>query len=457
MTTSLSILWPKSTAPDIEEVTFSYDFCRRVSQELCQNIAQKYSWIDYPADWNLAHALSEAQSEMLFVVNKPELVLSSIVLNRLTKGLESGCIACGPVYNETSFSSQKAKLPFPYVNIPTFLEASQALESKKRRVITVHALDPACILYQRDFLKRVDAKHLLTEAYKSIPGTIKKSVAVDSGALVHIFRNYYEDEPDDRVGFVPQMVRCAIDMGWHFLQKLGAKHLLSESYVSNFERALRKKTLAVLHFSGSQNNWQRDCMIHLIPETVKNVLDIGCASGGYGKRLKQIRPEIFLKGIERNLIMAEYARNYYDDVVVSSVESANLPAGFDLVNCGDVLEHLHNPWEMLKRVHRLLRQGGHLVISIPNVGHWSIARDLLDGRYQYVPIGLLCVSHIRWFTESSIRQALMDADFEIEILYRQKIPPSPQGKVFIHHMCEKGYGDKESLLTNEFIIRAIKQ
>ena len=46
--------------------------------------------------------------------------------------------------------------------------------------------------------------------------------------------------------------------------------------------------------------------------------------------------------------------------------------------------------------------GGRLVLSVPNVGHWAVVEDLLAGRWDYLPIGLLCYTHYRFFTRRTL-------------------------------------------------------
>jgi hypothetical protein len=81
----------------------------------------------------------------------------------------------------------------------------------------------------------------------------------------------------------------------------------------------------------------------------------------------------------------------------------------------------------------------------------------MHGKFEYLPWGITCVTHLRWFTESSIRKALEDAGFQIENFERQQIEPTPKGKDFINKMVGLGFGDEQSLLTSEFTIRAIKK
>ena len=73
----------------------------------------------------------------------------------------------------------------------------------------------------------------------------------------------------------------------------------------------------------------------------------GAPGAEYGKCLKGIRPDVFLAGVEMNPMMAKFARSYYDDIFVCPVESLDLPYAVDLINCGEVLEHLENPWNTL--------------------------------------------------------------------------------------------------------------
>jgi len=67
-----------------------------------------------------------------------------------------------------------------------------------------------------------------------------------------------------------------------------------------------------------------------------------------------------------------------------------------------------------------------LLLSIPNVGHWSVVEDLLAGRWDYLPVGLLCNTHMRFFTLKTIRDLLENNSFVVEKIERVKIPmPDP--------------------------------
>jgi len=395
MNASLTVLWPIVVAPDIEETRFSYDFCARLSEQLCKEANLEYSWVEYSGRPNLKEILPQIDGDMVLVVTDPEIILSPSAIRGLAKCLETGYSACGPVYKQTTFSLQIADLLVPYIDVGTYLEIAEALaERENSKYIAVDSLDPACVLYRPDFLGQIPKRCLVAEIATSIPTTKKRVLAVATGALVH----------------------C-----------------------------------------GFKNDFERDDLVRLVPEGVKRVLDMGCAMGGYGKALKEARPEISLIGVELNQVMAQAADPFYDKIFRTSVEQADVSGNFDLVNCGDILEHLMDPWSILKRINSLLIPGGYLILSVPNVGHWSIVRDLMQGRFQYVPSGLLCVTHLRWFTESTIRNSLDNAGFSIEVFQREQISPTPSGQTFIRDICAAGYGDQRSLTTYKFVMRAVKK
>lgn len=67
-----------------------------------------------------------------------------------------------------------------------------------------------------------------------------------------------------------------------------------------------------------------------------------------------------------------------------TAEATGLPgASFDLVLCTQVVEHCMNPWAAVREVHRILRPGGHFIVSAPHVwfyhphptDHWRYTQE----------------------------------------------------------------------------------
>ena len=112
-------------------------------------------------------------------------------------------------------------------------------------------------------------------------------------------------------------------------------------------------------------------------------------------------------------------------VIESGVEQLNPDevGVFDAVSFLDVLEHLTDPLVALKAARQLLTPDGVLLVSVPNVGHWPVVRDLMAGRFDYLPVGILCETHLRFFTADNLKELLESAGFALVEL-RRYAPPA---------------------------------
>ena len=146
------------------------------------------------------------------------------------------------------------------------------------------------------------------------------------------------------------------------------------------------------------------------------VLDVGCAGGYLAAALREERGASVL-GVEPDPVAAEAARRRGVEVVTGAVDDPAVLAGlrgpFDAVVCGDVLEHVVDPWASLAAVAGLLRPGGRAVVSLPNAAHWTVRRALLRGRFPREDHGLFDRTHLRWFTREDARALVTGAGLEI--------------------------------------------
>jgi len=162
----------------------------------------------------------------------------------------------------------------------------------------------------------------------------------------------------------------------------------------------------------------RHDILNLIPSKAKRILDIGCSNGALGEKVKQKRKVEFV-GIEINEQMAKEAQKKLDRVIVGDIEqidfSAYFPFGyFYCIVFADSLEHLRNPWEVLKKSVDFLDTNGVIIASIPNVRHYSTILSLtIRGYWPYRERGIHDINHLRFFTLKNIEEMFQNAKLKI--------------------------------------------
>ncbi len=164
---------------------------------------------------------------------------------------------------------------------------------------------------------------------------------------------------------------------------------------------------------------ERAEMAALVPSNVERILDVGCGNGGFGAALKRARPaEVW--GIEMVPKVADIAAGKLDHVLRGTFTEcrSQLPAEyFDCIAFNDVLEHMEDPYTALKQARQLLRKGGVIIASIPNVRYIDVVRNLVwQGRWDYQDWGVLDRTHLRFFTRQSIIDTFADCGYQIETI-----------------------------------------
>jgi 2-polyprenyl-3-methyl-5-hydroxy-6-metoxy-1,4-benzoquinol methylase len=161
---------------------------------------------------------------------------------------------------------------------------------------------------------------------------------------------------------------------------------------------------------------ERRVLLDRVPPKTE-VLDVGCWGGFAGRYLMQARAAT-VDGVEPSGLPASVARRTYRRVLPVPIERA-LPelrgegARYDVVLFLDVLEHLVDPRAVLEAARDIVRPGGSALVSMPNVAHWSVRKELLRGRWEYTDSGLLDRTHLRFFTLETARQTLRSSGWEV--------------------------------------------
>jgi O-antigen biosynthesis protein len=185
------------------------------------------------------------------------------------------------------------------------------------------------------------------------------------------------------------------------------------------------------------------------------VLDVGCSTGYLAERLQQRGSTVI--GLEMDERAAELARRFCEAVYVGDIETMELPlepASFDAIVCGDLIEHLRDPQAVLSRLRPLLKPGGRLVLSTPNIANWAMRVGLLFGRFRYTEWGILDRTHTHLFTRKTLTECLEAAGYRVEVFdYTVPVPvlSTPRVEGLAHLMGKL----RPSLLAYQFVVAAV--
>jgi 2-polyprenyl-3-methyl-5-hydroxy-6-metoxy-1,4-benzoquinol methylase len=199
------------------------------------------------------------------------------------------------------------------------------------------------------------------------------------------------------------------------------------------------------------------------------VLDIGCGGGGAGKQIKEKFPGTKVIGIELNKHAAEQARQHLDLVICESIDTLELTEHIgsqriDTVLLLDVLEHLYDPWRALVRIRNWLEQGTRVLASLPNIRNLANLDELAGGNWTYGANGVLDITHVRFFTRSSLRKLFEETGYVVQQMIPLTQPEALEprvvdrrpGQIVTRNMAIKyqNFEELEELYALQYVIDA---
>ncbi len=156
------------------------------------------------------------------------------------------------------------------------------------------------------------------------------------------------------------------------------------------------------------------------------VLDLGCSQGLLARPL--LGKGVRLTGVDAGPPegVAPELHEYFQRDLEQPLQ---LPTGrvFDYVLVSDVLEHIRHRARLLRSARRYLKEGGHLILSTPNIALWFYRLSLLLGRFEYGPRGVLDETHVHLFTRATFRREVERAGFHV---LRERVTALPFEVVF---------------------------
>jgi len=154
----------------------------------------------------------------------------------------------------------------------------------------------------------------------------------------------------------------------------------------------------------------------MIPNDAARILDIGCGNGALGAWLKSKRL-VEVDGITFSEAEALHANTWLDTVFIADLNQFDFTktnGNYDCIICSHVLEHLYEPWDIVKKLEAQLAPNGIILMAFPNVLFFKQRMQFLIGHFTYSTHGgLMDITHFRFFDWASVELLYRDTTLQL--------------------------------------------
>lgn len=150
------------------------------------------------------------------------------------------------------------------------------------------------------------------------------------------------------------------------------------------------------------------------------VLEFGCATGRMTRYMKEsLVCRVYI--VEYDNGAFQKAMEFAEDGICDDIQNYRWrerfgEIAFDAILFADVLEHLQNPEEVLKKAAELLKADGNVYVSVPNVTHNDVVLKTIEEHFDYTDTGLLDNTHIHFWGLENIKTLGKDAGLTVRKL-----------------------------------------
>lgn len=204
-------------------------------------------------------------------------------------------------------------------------------------------------------------------------------------------------------------------------------------------------------------------VLNLMRPDFNMVVEVGSSSGVLARAYRNINPACKYVGIEIDPDYAEASKAHCTEVLTGNVE--HLPESvFERLGeaqCwvfADALEHLYDPWALLRRIRRHAKGPLEIISCIPNAQHWGLQAAMNGGKFFYQDSGLLDRTHIRWFTRITIFDLYQSTGFQVAALNARMFNlPGPEMVAAIRNMAIAAGNDPDQAEKDAVVFQYVSR
>ncbi len=391
----------------------------------------------FPAACNQGIALADKDSDVFLLNNDTVLMPNSIYCLRMGLYEDKQNGITGSVSNYVS-NDQKIDQSFDTLEEYISYSAAHNVYSSSQQELRLKLVGFA-MMFKRSVLDQIG---VLDEAY----------------GLGH-----YEDDDISirclKAGY--HIVLCKDSFIYHYGNRSFYKK--KQEDMNAHHEMIKKNYLYFIHKWGVDLNYYshiRTEIVDIIQDSREKrlrILEIGCGCGATLLCIKSRFPNAEIYGVELEKAVTEIVEQVIP-IECQNIEDQELSYpmhSFDYIILGDVLEHLHNPADILCYLKQFLSKNGCIIASIPNVMNHTVVLPLLKGKFEYREAGILDRTHLRFFTLDSILEMFLATGYSITKVCTLQNSISEESKDFIKKLVTLSDDIKEEgFYAYQYLIKA---
>lgn len=166
--------------------------------------------------------------------------------------------------------------------------------------------------------------------------------------------------------------------------------------------------------------------IELIREVISSIqgcpqiLDLGCGQGHITKKIHEAIPSAQVTGLDYSISSIDYAHEHYSGIDFAVGDAYTCPYAnefYDIVVCNNLWEHVPDPLFLLSRIKRILKPGGHIIISTPSRYRIDNLLRILRGKQ----VRFMSEKHVTEYTVGQILEQFSYGGFQVRKILSRPI------------------------------------